>query len=64
MTIVVPKADAFADAGQKKYAVTRNLADFARVLSPQPPGSRSLFERLMGRSASTSVSVGGNHVVS
>jgi pilus assembly protein CpaE len=44
--------------------VTRNLADFARVLSPQPPGSRSLFERLMGRSASTSANIGGNHVVS
>jgi len=29
--------------------VSRNLADFARELSPRPVGSRSLFDRLLGR---------------
>ncbi|PIL38377.1 AAA family ATPase [Massilia psychrophila] len=31
--------------------VSRNLADFARVLSPRPAVGRSLFERLLGRGA-------------
>jgi pilus assembly protein CpaE len=58
--------------------VSRNLADFARVLSPRPAGSRSLFERILGRggaapgpgaggggnSSSSSQVAGGRHVVS
>ncbi len=44
--------------------VTRNLANFARALSPRPPGSRSLLERLLGRPVSAPTSVGGSHVVS
>lgn len=48
--------------------VSRNLADFARVLSPQPPGSRSLFDRLLGRSTpagavSSTPPAGASHVV-
>jgi pilus assembly protein CpaE len=58
--------------------VSRNLADFARVLSPRPAGSPSLFERILGRggaaagtgagggvnSSSSSQVAGGRHVVS
>ena len=34
MTIIVPKADVFADAGEKKYAVTRNLGEIFWVQYP------------------------------
>jgi pilus assembly protein CpaE len=48
--------------------VSRTLADFARALSPQPAGSRSLFERLLGRGGpavilSSNPVAGASHVV-
>lgn len=52
MTIVVPKADAFADAGEKKYAVTRNLAELRYI---QYPGH---FEQALSKAIVTPATVG------
>ncbi|MDB5616473.1 cupin domain-containing protein [Tardiphaga sp.] len=52
MTIVVPKADAFADAGEKKYAVTRNLAELRWI---QYPGH---FEQALSKAIVTPATVG------
>ena len=52
MTIVVPKADAFADAGEKKYAVTRNLAEIRYI---QYPGH---FEQALSKAIVTPATVG------
>jgi len=40
--------------------VSRNLADFARALSPRPAGSRSLFDRLLGRGGAGAASLVAN----
>jgi mannose-6-phosphate isomerase-like protein (cupin superfamily) len=52
MTIVVPKPDAFADAGEKKYAVTRNLAEIRYI---QYPGH---FEQALSKAIVTPATVG------
>lgn len=52
MTIVVPKPDAFADAGAKKYAVTRNLAEIRYI---QYPGH---FEQALSKAIVTPATVG------
>jgi quercetin dioxygenase-like cupin family protein len=52
MTIVVPKADAFADAGEKKYAVTRNLAELRYI---QYPGH---FAQALSKAIVTPATVG------
>ena len=52
MTIVVPKADAFADAGEKNYAVTRNLAEIRYI---QYPGH---FEQALSKAIVTPATVG------
>ena len=44
--------------------VSRNLADFARVLSPRPASSRSLFERLLGRPGAGESASGGASALS
>jgi mannose-6-phosphate isomerase-like protein (cupin superfamily) len=52
MTIIVPKADVFADAGEKKYAVTRNLGEIFWV---QYPGH---FNQALSKAIVTPASTG------
>ncbi|MDB5908439.1 MAG: Type secretion system ATPase TadZ/CpaE [Massilia sp.] len=44
--------------------VSRNLAELARALSPQPAYRRSWFDRLLGRTAAPHPASGASHVVS
>ena len=52
MTIVVPEPNAFADAGEKKYAVTRNLAELLWI---QYPGH---FNQALSKAIVTPATVG------